>query len=251
MNHLNHEWVHYQLIYHFIKILCRVHYELIYMLPLHIQVLFSTSSLVHKFVHVECILAVNFFLGGWDTKWLVMFDSILCVIHITPTWLQFLSLSAETITRVNGTAVAEPITSPSLHDLQIYGIIVTIILCFIVFGGVKMINRVAPAFLVPVLFSLASIFVGILVAKKDHPASKSWSWLIFVSSYHVSYSTCLPLLLVVRQSVQWYTWYSIILDLKCMYLAWEFVCYFVSPLLQFSFSVERIIKLVACELLHV
>ncbi|KAK3020242.1 hypothetical protein RJ639_045478 [Escallonia herrerae] len=77
----------------------------------------------------------------------------------------------ETITKVNGTAVAEPISSPSLHDLQIYGIIVTIILCFIVFGGVKIINRVAPAFLIPVIFSLVSIFIGILVARKDHPAT--------------------------------------------------------------------------------
>ena len=29
-----------------------------------------------------------------------------------------------------------------LHDLQIYGIVVTIFLCFVVVGGVKMINRV-------------------------------------------------------------------------------------------------------------
>lgn len=142
---------------------------------------------------------------GW---WLgLKFDSMLCVIHITPTWLQLLSLSAETITRVDGTAVAEPITSPSLHDLQIYGIIVTIILCFIVFGGVKMINRVAPAFLVPVLFSLVSIFIGILVAKKDHPASKSSSWLIFCPSYHISDCTWLPLLLLMPvSSVAHFTW---------------------------------------------
>lgn len=77
---------------------------------------------------------------------------------------------AETVTRVNGTEVAQPVASPNLHDLQIYGIVVTIILCFIVFGGVKMINRVAPAFLVPVLFSLFCIFAGMLLAKKDHPA---------------------------------------------------------------------------------
>ena len=31
------------------------------------------------------------------------------------------------------------VPSPNLHDLQVYGIVVTIILCFIVFGGVKMI----------------------------------------------------------------------------------------------------------------
>ncbi|CAL0304875.1 unnamed protein product [Lupinus luteus] len=71
---------------------------------------------------------------------------------------------------VNGTAVAQPIQSPSSHDLQIYGIVVTIILCLIVFGGVRMINRVAPAFLIPVLFSLICIFLGVILARKDHPA---------------------------------------------------------------------------------
>ncbi|KAK4709854.1 hypothetical protein R3W88_004367 [Solanum pinnatisectum] len=76
----------------------------------------------------------------------------------------------ETVTRVNGTDIAEPITRPSLHDLQIYGIVVTILLCFIVFGGVKIINRVAPAFLVPVVFSLVCIFSGILLARNDRPA---------------------------------------------------------------------------------
>ncbi|XP_048141047.1 cation-chloride cotransporter 1 isoform X3 [Rhodamnia argentea] len=76
----------------------------------------------------------------------------------------------ETITKVNGTAVAQPIESPSSHDLQIYGIVVTVVLCFIVFGGVKMINRVAPAFLIPVLLSIFCIFVGIFLARKDDPA---------------------------------------------------------------------------------
>jgi potassium/chloride transporter 4/5/6 len=63
----------------------------------------------------------------------------------------------------------ERVESPSSHDLQIYGIVVTIVLCFIVFGGVKMINRVAPAFLIPVLFSLFCIFMGVFLARKDHP----------------------------------------------------------------------------------
>lgn len=82
------------------------------------------------------------------------------------------AVDTETITKVNGTTVAEPIQNPSSHDLQIYGIVVTILLCFIVFGGVKMINRVAPAFLVPVLFSLFCIYVGIALAGKDDPASE-------------------------------------------------------------------------------
>lgn len=79
---------------------------------------------------------------------------------------------AETVTKVNGTATAEPIQSLSSHDLQVYGIVVTIILIFIVFGGVKMINRVAPAFLVPVLLSMFCIFIGIFLARKDDPASE-------------------------------------------------------------------------------
>ncbi|XP_010462999.1 PREDICTED: cation-chloride cotransporter 1-like [Camelina sativa] len=76
----------------------------------------------------------------------------------------------ETITKVNGTAVSESIQSPYSHDLQIYGIVVTILLCFIVFGG----NRVAPAFLVPVLLSIFCIFIGIFLAKTVDPDSKSF-----------------------------------------------------------------------------
>ncbi|KAH7568504.1 hypothetical protein ACOSP7_011486 [Xanthoceras sorbifolium] len=77
----------------------------------------------------------------------------------------------ETITKVNGTTTAEPIHSISSHDLQIYGIVVTILLCFIVFGGVKIINRVAPAFLIPVLLSILCIFIGVFLARKDYPSA--------------------------------------------------------------------------------
>ncbi|KAL2252106.1 UNVERIFIED_CONTAM: Cation-chloride cotransporter 1 [Sesamum indicum] len=73
-----------------------------------------------------------------------------------------------TFVKINGSDVAQ--TSPNLHDLQVYGVIVTIILCFIVFGGVKMINRVAPAFLIPVVLSLFCIFIGIFLARKNYPA---------------------------------------------------------------------------------
>lgn len=90
-------------------------------------------------------------------------------------------VNAETITKVNATGIAEPIPSTSLHDLQVYGIIVTIIICFIVFGGVKIINRVAPAFLIPVLLSIFCIFIGIAAAKKDHPASECVIPILFIS----------------------------------------------------------------------
>lgn len=83
---------------------------------------------------------------------------------------------AESITRVSANVtdgrVNETVASPSVHDLQVYGIVVTILLCFIVFGGVKMINKVAPAFLVPVLFSLFCIFIGIFAAPRRGASRK-------------------------------------------------------------------------------
>lgn len=101
-------------------------------------------------------------------------------IHIV-FWIRYF-LCAETITRVNGTTVS-PIHQPSLHDLQIYGIVVTIILCFIVFGGVKMINRVAPAFLIPVLFSMLCIFIGVFASGTDKPVGESATLLLFTSQF--------------------------------------------------------------------
>lgn len=68
-------------------------------------------------------------------------------------------------------AVPATISTPSLHDLQIYGVVVTILLCFIVFGGVKTINKVAPAFLIPVLFSLVCIFIGIFAGPRSTASS--------------------------------------------------------------------------------
>ena len=77
-------------------------------------------------------------------------------------------------TLVNGTETAgtSTISTPSLHDLQVYGVIVTILLCFIVFGGVKIINKVAPAFLIPVLFSLLCIYLGVFIAPRHNAPSK-------------------------------------------------------------------------------
>lgn len=94
------------------------------------------------------------------------------LLFVSAKSLNLYVVCAETITKLNGTEVAQPIQSPSSHDLQIYGIVVTIVLCFIVFGGVKMINRVAPAFLIPVLLSIFCIFVGIFLARKNDPAGK-------------------------------------------------------------------------------
>lgn len=109
-------------------------------------------------------IGLCFFLGNAVAGALYVLGAVETFLKAVPA----AGIFRETITKVNGT-VTEPIESPSSHDLQIYGIVVTIILCFIVFGGVKMINRVAPAFLIPVLFSLFCIFIGIFVARKNHP----------------------------------------------------------------------------------
>ncbi|KAI0518641.1 hypothetical protein KFK09_006077 [Dendrobium nobile] len=77
-------------------------------------------------------------------------------------------------TSINGTVTnvtSTTVSTPSLHDLQLYGVVVTILLCFIVFGGVKIINKVAPAFLIAVLFSLFCIFVGTFAAPRHNASS--------------------------------------------------------------------------------
>ncbi|CAJ1975644.1 unnamed protein product [Sphenostylis stenocarpa] len=110
-------------------------------------------------------IGLCFFLGNAVAGALYVLGAVETFLKAVPA----AGIFRETVTQVNGTAVAQPIESPSAHDLQIYGIVVTILLCFIVFGGVKMINRVAPAFLIPVLFSVVCIFLGIFLARKDHP----------------------------------------------------------------------------------
>ncbi|XP_021904773.1 cation-chloride cotransporter 1 [Carica papaya] len=112
-------------------------------------------------------IGLCFFLGNAVAGALYVLGAVETFLKAVPAAAIF----KETVTKVNGTATAEPIQSLSSHDLQVYGIVVTIILIFIVFGGVKMINRVAPAFLVPVLLSMFCIFIGIFLARKDDPAS--------------------------------------------------------------------------------
>ncbi|XP_022762679.1 cation-chloride cotransporter 1-like isoform X2 [Durio zibethinus] len=109
-------------------------------------------------------IGLCFFLGNAVAGALYVLGAVETFLKALPS----AGIFTETTTKVNGT-VSEPIQSISTHDLQIYGLVVTIILCIIVFGGVKMINRVAPAFLLPVLFSIFCIFIGVFLAKKDDP----------------------------------------------------------------------------------
>ncbi|CAK8534558.1 unnamed protein product [Lathyrus sativus] len=110
-------------------------------------------------------IGLCFFLGNAVAGALYVLGAVETFLKAIPS----AGIFREPMTQVNGTSIA--VQSPSSHDLQIYGIVVTIVLCFIVFGGVKMINRVAPAFLIPVLFSLICIYLGILLAKEDRPTA--------------------------------------------------------------------------------
>ncbi|MED6123578.1 Protein ccc1 [Stylosanthes scabra] len=109
-------------------------------------------------------IGICFFLGNAVAGALYVLGAVETFLKAVPA----AGIFRETVSHVNGTAVT-PIEAPSAHDLQIYGIVVTILLCFIVFGGVKMINRVAPAFLIPVLFSVICIWLGMFVAGEDKP----------------------------------------------------------------------------------
>ncbi|CAI0545488.1 unnamed protein product [Linum tenue] len=111
-------------------------------------------------------IGLCFFLGNAIAGALYVLGAVETFLEAVPA----AGIFRETITHINGTAAVEPIQAPSEHDLQIYGVVVTILLCFIVFGGVKIINRVAPAFLIPVLFSMVCIFLGFFLARKDYPA---------------------------------------------------------------------------------
>lgn len=91
-------------------------------------------------------------------------------------------------TSINGTVTnitTTTVSTPSLHDLQLYGVVVTILLCFIVFGGVKIINKVAPAFLIAVLFSLFCIFVGIFAAPRHNASSELFLFLMKYYFYFI------------------------------------------------------------------
>lgn len=90
-------------------------------------------------------------------------------------------------------AVPEVLKSPSVHDLQVYGLIFTVILCLIVFGGVKIINRVSPAFLIPVILSLFFIYIGIFAARRpSDPCMFSHSISLSLSTHYcLQYCWCL------------------------------------------------------------
>jgi hypothetical protein len=87
-------------------------------------------------------------------------------------------------TDVNTTVSALPTAivtrSTNLHDMQIYGCIITALLGAAVFGGAKMIARLGPSFLIPVMVSIIFIFIGIVTAPRgDMSRERAQTTLVF------------------------------------------------------------------------
>lgn len=114
----------------------------------------------------------------WYSFFFFWYDDLVWITQVSQLSFltNFCSKMAGTITDLyvapSPSAVPEVLQSPSIHDLQVYGVILTVVLCLIVFGGVKIINRVSPAFLIPVILSLFFIFIGIFAARRSSDPRK-------------------------------------------------------------------------------
>ncbi|CAM6097171.1 unnamed protein product [Calypogeia fissa] len=111
-------------------------------------------------------IGLCFFLGNAVAGSLYVLGAVETFLDAIPGAGMFKQSVVELASPSPSTPVPEVLKNPSLHDLQVYGVIVTVVLCLIVFGGVKIINKVGPAFLIPVLLSVILIFIGIFSAHR-------------------------------------------------------------------------------------
>ncbi|KAL8129830.1 hypothetical protein V2J09_018985 [Rumex salicifolius] len=127
-------------------------------------------------------IGLCFFLGTAIAGALYVLGAVETFLDALPT--------ASIFTEYKGTD-AGSVYHPNIHDLQVYGIIVTIILCVIVFGGVKLINRVAPAFFLPVVLSVFCIFIGIFSSHKteSNEGITGLSFRTFLDNWGSKYQT--------------------------------------------------------------
>nr|XP_024365910.1 cation-chloride cotransporter 1-like isoform X2 [Physcomitrium patens] len=109
-------------------------------------------------------IGLCFFLGNAVAGAMYILGAVETFLDAIPAADIFRRTTTDLYVAPSPSAVPEVLQSPSIHDLQVYGLIFTAVLCVIVFGGVKIINRVSPAFLMPVILSLFCIFIGIFTA---------------------------------------------------------------------------------------
>lgn len=136
-------------------------------------------------------IGLCFFLGNAVAASLYILGAVETFLDAIPE----AGLFKSTVTSLNlapsPSGVSEVMKSPSIHDLQVYGIVLTVVLCLIVFGGVKIINKVSPAFLIPVLLSICFIFIGVFTARGDSDTSgiTGLSFDTFKGNWESSYQT--------------------------------------------------------------
>ncbi|CAI7791079.1 unnamed protein product [Closterium sp. NIES-53] len=75
--------------------------------------------------------------------------------------------AAEQVTFGVNSTTNSTVELASTADMQVYGVIVTVALCIVVLGGVRVVVRVGPLFLIPSILAIICIFIGIIVAPRS------------------------------------------------------------------------------------
>ncbi|GJP42960.1 hypothetical protein CLOM_g2480 [Closterium sp. NIES-68] len=93
---------------------------------------------------------------------------ILGAVETLLDWLPQMSLfPPEQVTFGLNSTTNSTVELASTADMQVYGVIVTVVLCIVVLGGVRVVVRVGPLFLVPSILAIICIFIGIIVAPRS------------------------------------------------------------------------------------
>ncbi|CAI5534448.1 unnamed protein product, partial [Closterium sp. Naga37s-1] len=93
---------------------------------------------------------------------------ILGAVETLLDWLPQMSLfPPEQVTFGVNSTTNSTVELASTADMQVYGVIVTVALCIVVLGGVRVVVRVGPLFLIPSILAIICIFIGIIVAPRS------------------------------------------------------------------------------------
>ncbi|GBG78547.1 hypothetical protein CBR_g27773 [Chara braunii] len=138
-------------------------------------------------------IGLCFFFGNAVAASMYILGAVETILNAIPDMALFGATTTQVDTNLTMPDAVHNITShvksPNLHDLQVYGIIITILLCLIVFGGVKILASVGPLFLIPVLLSVVLIFIGMFVSPRDGQPDDVTGirWSTFVENWDPAY----------------------------------------------------------------
>ncbi|GAQ80411.1 cation-chloride co-transporter protein, partial [Klebsormidium nitens] len=134
-------------------------------------------------------IGICFFLGNALAASLYILGGVEVILDAVPGIRIFGTKYTDLNTTTSSQATAIVTRSTNLHDMQIYGVIITALLGLAVFGGAKIIARLGPGFLIPVMVSLLFIYVGIITAPRGQmsPGITGLSWHNFASNWGTKY----------------------------------------------------------------